>query len=72
MNRAEALAELRQITLGIAHEEGDAACDGEGWWETSAGASFGALRLAELERLLERVTEPGLASGRPNPTSSTP
>lgn len=26
----------------------------EGWWETSAGAEFGAERLAEIEKLFKK------------------
>lgn len=46
----DALTELRAITDGIDRDEADG-----GWWETTAGALFGARKLHEIEQLLHRI-----------------
>ncbi len=43
------LSEVREVLKGV-DEKGCSSSDG--WWETSAGAAFGAERLAALEALL--------------------
>lgn len=43
---------LREIVRGIDSIEGY----GDGWWETSVGAEFGAQKLAELEALVRSLT----------------
>lgn len=54
MDQSQALARLRQIVDGIDREE----CHlGDGWWETSVGAEFGAARLSELEDLVRELTQ---------------
>lgn len=52
------LEEIRAILQGIDKDEVE---DDRGWWETSAGAEFGASALARIERLLEA----------PEPSSTT-
>lgn len=53
MYREQALARLREIVRGIDRDEVNDEC---GWWETSAGAEFGAARLVELEALIRDLT----------------
>ncbi|GGM42165.1 hypothetical protein GCM10010489_11550 [Microbacterium saperdae] len=42
---------LRQIVRGIDSDD----ASGEGWWETSAGAEFGAEKLRQLEILVSSL-----------------
>jgi len=44
-NVEELKAKIREILKGIDDEEGG---DGVGWWETSAGAKFGAEKLQQV------------------------
>lgn len=44
---------LHEIVRGIDRDEVDS---DDGWWETAAGAEFGAGKLAELEALIRSLT----------------
>jgi hypothetical protein len=55
MTEEEALDRLHEITAGIDEVEG--AYGSSGWWETSAGAAFGAERLRRLESLISELAE---------------
>lgn len=47
------LARARRILNGIDKTESES---GEGWWETSTGAEFGAKKLDQIEGLIREVT----------------
>lgn len=53
MTRDEALGRLHEITEGIDQTEDE---PGDGWWEVSTGAEFGAQKLCELEDLITDLT----------------
>lgn len=53
MDKKAALNRLHEIVKGIDQEE---SLSGDGWWETSEGAAFGAARLAQLEMLIADLT----------------
>jgi len=44
------MKKAREILKGIDESE---LCTSEGWWETYAGAKYGAKKLAELEEYLQ-------------------
>ena len=51
-SKEELKSEIRRILSGIDQTEADGP---SGWWETSAGAEFGAQKLAELESLIDSL-----------------
>lgn len=54
MTTNQAIDELRVLLKGIDETESDSEY---GWWETSAGAKFGARKFAQVAALIRTVSK---------------